>query len=283
MLADIHILHESDVYRILDFRCQCTICSLTEKEYNKSFCFSFIRKGFFEYRTFRRRDEVHVGRILLTKPGFEHTTRHIDNQPDLTTVFEFKPWFFERLKEDYSPSANWFLNNNDIHAMMLSCSVEAEYLFNHIMQSINRNSIDRLRTDEEVLRLLDLILLGIGNTTEPPFLSDRLKQNHLLTMERAKEYMFNNFTEDISLNALAEYCYVSPFHFSRIFKAVMNTTPHQYLLSLRLQHARFLLSSSEKPVNDIAYESGFNSLEHFVTAYKQHFRITPSQQRDQLV
>jgi hypothetical protein len=109
----------------------------TEKEYNKSFCFSFIRKGFFEYRTFRRKDEIHVGRILITKPGFEHTTRHIDNQPDLTTVFEFKPWFLERLKEEYSSSANWFLKNNDMHAMMLSCSVEAEYLYNYIMQMIN--------------------------------------------------------------------------------------------------------------------------------------------------
>src|SRR5438874_10609654 len=124
MLADIHILHESDVYRILDFRCHCTICSLTEKEYNKSFCFSFIRKGFFEYRTFRRRDEVHVGRILLTKPGYEHTTRHIDNQPDLVTVFEFKNWFFERLKDEFYPSANWFLANNDIHAMMLACGAD---------------------------------------------------------------------------------------------------------------------------------------------------------------
>jgi transcriptional regulator GlxA family with amidase domain len=139
-----------------------------------------------------------------------------------------------------------------------------------------------LHVDEQVMRLLDLILLKLGNVADVPVLPERLKQNHLGTVERAKEYMFNNFTEDISLNALAEYCYVSPFHFSRIFKTVMNTSPHQYLLSLRLQHARFLISTSDKPVNDVGFESGFNSVEHFVTAYKQFFEATPSQHRIQL-
>jgi len=218
----------------------------------------------------------------MTKPGCEHTTRHIDNQPDIVTLFEFKGSFFQRLREEYSRPANWFLNNDDIHAMMLSCSVEAEYVFNHIVQLIQGNRVDRLRVDEEVLRLLDIILSRIGNVTDVPVLPDRLKQNHLVTIERAKEYMFNNFNEDISLNELAEYCYVSPFHFSRIFKAVMNTSPHQYLLSLRLQHARFLLTTTSRPVNDIGFESGFNSAEHFVTAYKQSFHVTPSQHRMQL-
>jgi AraC-like DNA-binding protein len=225
---------------------------------------------------------MHVGRILMTKPGFEHATRHIDNQPDLVTLFEFKRWFFERLKEEYSPTARWFLNNNDIHAVVLSCSVEAEYTYNRLMQMITGNRVDRLRVDEEVMRLLDMILLRLSNGDDVPLLTDRFKENHLVTMERAKEYMFNNFTDDISLNALAEYCYVSPFHFSRLFKTAMNTSPHQYLLSLRLAHAKFLITSSDNPVNDIAYESGFNSVEHFVTAYKQYFKVTPSQHRIQL-
>src|SRR5580765_2966833 len=121
MLADVHILHTSDVYRVLDFRCHCTICSLTDVEYNNNLCISFTRKGFFEYRTFRRKDEVHVGRILISKPGFEHTTRHIDDQPDITSVFEFKQSFFERLKSEYPSHASWFLKNNDMHAIMLSC------------------------------------------------------------------------------------------------------------------------------------------------------------------
>ncbi len=279
MLADVHVLHEGDVYRILDFRCHCNICSLTDTEYNHNLCISFIRKGFFEYRTFRRKDEVHIGRILISKPGFEHTTRHIDNQPDITTVFEFKQSFFEKLKREYFPESSWFLQSNDMHAIMLSCPPDADYLQHHIMELIQRRKPDGLHVDELVMQLLNKIMLKLGNVTELPILPEKLKQNHLVTVERAREYMMDNFNENISLNELAEHCFVSPFHFSRIFKGVLNISPHQYLLATRLNHARILLTSTEKPVNDIGFESGFNSLEHFVTAYKQQFKLTPSQER----
>ena len=76
-MADIHIMHQSDFYRVEDFKCHCDVCSVTDPEYNKSFSLSFIRKGFFEYQTFKRKDEVHVGRMLISKPGFDHVTRHI--------------------------------------------------------------------------------------------------------------------------------------------------------------------------------------------------------------
>ncbi len=279
MLADVHILHESDVYRILDFRCHCNICSITDTEYNKNLCISFVRKGFFEYRTFRRNDEVHIGRILISKPGFEHITRHIDNQPDISTVFEFKQSFFERLKREYFPEAGWFLQNNDMHALLLACPIETDYLHHLIMQLVQKRKVEGLQIDELVMQLLNKVLHVLANATEVTSVPEKLKQHHLGTIERAKEYMMNNFNENISLNELAEHCFVSPFHFSRIFKSILNVSPHQYLLSTRLQHAKVLLSSTEKPVSDIAFESGFNSLEHFVTAYKQVFRLTPSQQR----
>jgi len=43
-----------------------------------------------------------------------------------------------------------------------------------------------------------------------------------------------------------------------------------------------LLTTSAKPVGDIAFECGFNSLEHFATAYKQQFKVSPTQHRQQL-
>lgn len=281
MLADVHILHESDVYRILDFRCHCNICSLTDVEYNNNLCISFVRKGFFEYRTFRRKDEVHIGRILISKPEFEHVTRHIDNQPDINTVFEFKKSFFHKVRTEYSGDATWFFQNKDVHAILLACPIEADYLHHQVMAAIQGKRVDRLYIDDMVMQMMNSILLLLGKANDLPVVSDRLKRNHLQTIEKAKEYILDNFVEDISLNELAEHCYVSPFHFSRIFKSILNVSPHQYLLATRLNHARILLSTTDRPVNDIGFESGFNSLEHFVTAYKQQFQLTPTQQRSQ--
>jgi AraC family transcriptional regulator len=61
----------------------------------------------------------------------------------------------------------------------------------------------------------------------------------------------------------------------------MKTSPHQFLTSVRLTHAKVLLTETSSPVSDIAYECGFNSPEHFVTAFKQYYKVKPSALREQ--
>lgn len=282
MLASIDLLYTSDVFRITHFKCNCNLCSVSEVEYNKSFCMSLITKGFFEYRTFRRNDEAFSGRVLISKPGFEHTTRHIENQPDITLVCEFKPEFFTELQTVYTKEAGWFLQNNDIHALVLQCSTEAEYLYHHIYTLIVNRKANSLHIDELVFDLLDKVLTGIGNKKTLPVVADKLKVIHLPTVETAKEYILQHFKENISLQQLAKHCHVSPFHFSRIFKSIQQVSPHQYLTGIRLHHAKQLIATTTLPVTDIAYESGFNSAEHFTTAYRQLFKVSPTTHRKQL-
>jgi AraC family transcriptional regulator len=244
-------------------------------------CLSFIRKGFFEYRVFNGNHEAHVGRILLSKPNFEHTTRHIDNHPDVTTTFEFKKEFFETLKDHYT-SCGWFLKNNDIHSILLNCSTEADYLHNRILRHAENKTASRLQIDEMVMDLLDKVMNTLGHPYDVSIVPDNLKKYHLPTIETAQQYIHQHLSENISLQQLAQHCHTSAFHFSRIFKSVMNVSPHQYLLGIRLQHAKILLTTSSKPVSDIAFDSGFNSLEHFATAYKQKFKVSPTQHRRKL-
>ena len=282
MLADIHILHQSDFYSITDFKCHCDTCSVSQPEYNHSMCVSFIRKGFFEYQTFRRKDEVHVGRILVSKPGYEHVAGHIDGQPDITTVFEFTAGFFKEVQEQYKQAA-WFLKNNDIHSLLLQSNPELDYLHDSILKKIEKKRVSNLQIDEMVMEVLEKSINVLTNSKPLPAIADSLKQFHLGTIERAKVYIFDNFNQDILLQKLAQHCLVSPFHFSRIFKSIMNVSPHQYLTRVRLNHAKVLLTTTDQSVTDIAFASGFNSLEHFATAYRQRFKVNPSAYRKQLL
>src|SRR6186713_1615349 len=233
-MADIHILHQSDFYLVEDFKCHCNVCSLTDPEYNKSFSLSFIRKGFFEYQTFKRKDEVHVGRVLISKPGFEHITRHIDNQPDIVIIFEFRRNFFEEnILDVYGNRLPWILKNNDIHSVMLNATPELEYLHHRIFQTISSGKYNSLEIDETVIALLEKLMLVLGCANTPGNIPDKLKQQHLVTIESARNYILSHFRENISLQQLASHCFVSPFHFSRIFKTITGESPHQYLSSVR--------------------------------------------------
>jgi AraC family transcriptional regulator len=281
MLADIRILHSSDVYRITEYRCHCDVCSVSEREYSDAFCISFITKGFFEYQVYRRNNEVYAGRLHLSKPGYEHTTRHIDNQPDITNVLEFTAAFFEEIKLNY-PEAGWFLNNNDIHAIVMQCSPKLELMRHHLAQLLAAKRKNSLQIDELVFSMLDNIMGVAGNIPELPQLPDSLKQYHLTTIEAAKEYILQHFREDISLQQLAKHCHVSPFHFSRIFKSMLHVPPHKYLNEIRLHHASVLLRTTNRPVSDIAFECGFGSVEHFAMAYKKMFGVSSSGYRRQM-
>ena len=104
-------------------------------------------------------------------------------------------------------------------------------------------------------------------------------QTHLVTIERAKEYILKNFIKNISLSELARYCYVSPFHFSRTFKQLSAFSPYRYLQNLRLKNAEMLIKTTALSVTDICYMSGFNSLDYFSAAFTKRFKLSPSKYR----
>jgi AraC family transcriptional regulator len=281
MIANIHVLYETDLFRVVDFRCQCMHCSLTQPEYSNSFCVSFIRSGFFEYRVFRNHLEAHVGRILISKPGYEHVNRHIDEAPDMNTIFEFKKSFFDALVEQYTGSAGILLSNPDIQSLMLNSSAELEYRHQSVFRMVSSGNAVKLQVDQQVMELLERILQRVGVETEAVPVDASVKKYHLVTMESAAEYLVNHFREDVSLHSLAAHCCVSPFHFSRVFRQVMQVSPHKYLSGIRMAHANVLLRTTALPVIDIGYDCGYNSLEHFVTAYRRQFQRSPTSFRRQ--
>ena len=95
-------------------------------------------------------------------------------------------------------------------------------------------------------------------------------------------YINEHFSEEISLQKMAENANISPFHFTRIFTKETGFTPHQYLLNTRISAAKFLLKSSETSVKNIAFSTGFHSESSFCTTFKKWENLTPSQYREKI-
>jgi len=277
MNADIHTLYESDFYQVLDFQCRCTDCVTSKPEYSDSFSIAFVRKGNFLFNVFRRSLDSYNGCILITKPGYERTVTHAHAVPDECTIFAFRKSFYRELQQRYAHTK--FFSDNDLHSTLLRTNMETEFLHFTIMQLVLQRSGSKLQIDQLVMQVIDKVLGTITDYTPDARIHARLKKQHLTTIERAKDYITGNFTQDISLMEIASYCYVSPFHFSRIFKTFTAVSPHQYLLSIRLQHAAMLLGNSQMTVGDVAFSSGFNSIEYFTAAFRQQYKCPPAKFR----
>jgi AraC family transcriptional regulator len=84
---------------------------------------------------------------------------------------------------------------------------------------------------------------------------------------------------DLSLAELAAVARLSPFHFSRAFKAASGQAPHQFVLARRVERAKALLARPDLALAEIAYRAGFASQAHFSTAFRRATGTTPARYR----
>ena len=100
-----------------------------------------------------------------------------------------------------------------------------------------------------------------------------LLERHLL---RARDLVDSRYGESLDIRRLAREAHVSPRHFSRSFRQVFGETPHQYLLSRRLERARHLLRTTDMSVGEICLEVGFTSVGSFTTTFTRQVGVSPT-------
>ena len=104
-------------------------------------------------------------------------------------------------------------------------------------------------------------MLGLG--TMPEYIKEAL-----LIME--KEY-----ADPLSLESLSDRVSMNKYYFAKQFKRYLGITPNEYLINLRVNHAKELLRYSQSSVEEISYSCGFNYTSHFVNTFRKKEGVTP--------
>ncbi|CAM4101708.1 transcriptional regulator [Lederbergia lenta] len=166
---------------------------------------------------------------------------------------------------------------------ILTCMREMDRLTNDDRSYINENHERKLlrEVEAEIKMFLVTLLVQIFKLSK--------KENQALTMkksekdvhvERIAEYINLHFKEKITLDELSVELNISKFYLSRLFKEVTGITVMDYVMSCRLNQARYELEMNfEKTLSEVAVESGFESPAHFSRFFKQKIGMTPSEFR----
>jgi AraC-like DNA-binding protein len=96
---------------------------------------------------------------------------------------------------------------------------------------------------------------------------------HLL---RAKDLADARYFEPLDVDDLAGAAGLSRAHFSREFRRAFGESPHQYLLTRRLERAAALLRSTDRSVADICFSVGLQSVGSFTTSFTRTFGKSPT-------
>jgi len=92
---------------------------------------------------------------------------------------------------------------------------------------------------------------------------------------QAKLFIDSHFDKQIELNNIADEALFSKFHFIRLFKDIYGKTPHQYLITVRIEKSMQSLRAGI-PVSDTCYAVGFESLSSFSRLFKRQTGLAPS-------
>lgn len=172
------------------------------------------------------------------------------------SYFEYltdQPFFHVSLKNPAALEKTW----HNIHELFMNGQTLAEPLLSqYISQLLTFLALAKDTGKEEG-----------GYKAAPDFVDDTLK------------YINRHLSSDLPLNFLAERVSLSPFYFSRKFKEETGYTPYGYILTSRINLAKFYLKATQNTVKSIGFTCGFKSEHSFCTAFKSETGQTPSEFR----
>lgn len=98
---------------------------------------------------------------------------------------------------------------------------------------------------------------------------------HIKRIRKVLDYIDNNLHAKLSLEKIAKEGYYSPFHFHRIFKAIIGETLQEFITRKRLEKSALKLSKNKnEPLDEIYLEVGFNSHSTFSKKFKKFYGMS---------
>ncbi|MBX3255813.1 MAG: helix-turn-helix domain-containing protein [Chitinophagaceae bacterium] len=142
--------------------------------------------------------------------------------------------------------------------MFGASSLDAIIILLEILKRLTSKSICR-----------ELISSNRSNNDPGPYCMNDHRFNEVLN------YTYSNFDEHITIEKVARIANLTRESFCRYFKTLANKTYIEFLTEYRISKACQMISHGEKPVKEIGYTCGFDSLSNFYYQFKRITKLSP--------
>lgn len=109
---------------------------------------------------------------------------------------------------------------------------------------------------------------------------NEVEKDYISRINLALKFIDNNLDSVLSLESVSSIAFYSPFHFHRIFKAIIGETLNSYISRSRIEKAAsVLIHQEEVNITGIYLQCGFNSNSSFTRTFKNFYGVSPSRFR----
>lgn len=230
---------------------------------HKTFIIGLVEEGRRELDYKGDKHQLGPGSIILLNPGEVHSCSSANGHNYRALSFDINFW--QMITAEMTDKSCPYFGD-----FMVSDLDEFFSLQN--LCSILENSFSSLEQDsllmETFVRLISRYsyssaqLLPLGNEES--------------IIQKAKDYLRENYSQNISLLELANIANLSPFYLVRAFSRQVGIPPHIYHVQIRINHAKELLIKG-LPIADVAIQLGFVDQSHFTRVFKKLMGVTPKE------
>lgn len=253
---------------------------------HKEIHFSYVTKGCVEFIVENHRMYLKKGEVVYIGSNSLHMSRSRE-QGSTYLCFNIKPEFLLPFLKNVGSAAYIpeFLSNPGLTSFVMQpeskWQSEVIGLLKHIYQTyMTRSFAFELSVASDLLQLLYIIAQEKNDEFMNVSVEKTLDQKR---MQHALSYIEDHFAEKISLSDIALSLNVSKEEVCRLFKRILKTTCCEYICNYRIMNSIDLLYLTDKPIGEIARESGFDSFSYFTECFKKHSGCTPSEYRRRLL
>lgn len=153
---------------------------------------------------------------------------------------------------------------------------EYNFLYTIIDRAITEYSEKQIFSQRMVQNIIECIFITLGRkfNLKPDKSSVSYSALHKVLM-----YIHHHFRDDPSLEEAACVAGLNQGYFSTVFHQFTGKTYKKYLTELKMNYAKKLLLSGNLSVAEVCFNSGYNTLSHFLREFKKFYGITPAEMR----
>lgn len=238
-------------------------------------CFLFLSQGAFRFRTPNNLLTFNEGDAMLSKCGnYFLENANMNKKNDHSVISATCAFFYPEMVKSFFQtdlSIQSFQNNFDAK------KVDIEPLIKSFVDSINFILDNPGAANESfILTKLKELLLLLSKTEKAESINAFVSSLFMPYEYNFNEIIQQNLYSNLSQEELAHLCNISLATFKRRFTETYKQSPAKYMLQKKLEKASELLKFQTKPVSEIAYECGFESISGFDKAFKCYFNKSPS-------
>ena len=159
-----------------------------------------------------------------------------------------------------------------LHTATMSNTVHA--IFHAIYEQVSQK---KLYASSTFYYLINALLIILNNQIPHERLIQRNKFDE--SFQRCKNFIDENFTENISVADMSKIANMSVSGFAHHFKKIFGLAPGQYLIRLKIGLAQKFLISTDKSITEISMELGYDNVSHFNNQFKRYVGTSPQNYR----